>query len=140
MRTAALVAADLANLVHCAQLNSVQRVRRATCVPAPHCVSNLTGTIISHAFEYTSPYDQATLTRSDFETALANIRDSYSDSIGAPKIPDVAWEDVGGLANVKRDILETVQLPLDHPELFADGLKKRSGEALLHGRVFFRDR
>ena len=139
MRTAALVAADLANLIHCAQLNSVQRVRRATCVPSPYCVSNLTGTIISHVFQHPSPYDQATLTYSDLETALANIRDSYSDSIGAPKIPDVAWEDVGGLANVKHDILETIQLPLDHPELFADGLKKRSGKALIRRRVSFRN-
>lgn len=28
---------------------------------------------------------------------------------------------------MKADILDTIQLPLDHPELFSDGLKKRSG-------------
>lgn len=37
------------------------------------------------------------------------------------------WEDIGGLGSVKKEILDTVQLPLDHPELFQDGLKKRSG-------------
>jgi peroxin-6 len=58
---------------------------------------------------------------------LSKARASYSESIGAPKIPNVSWDDVGGLANVKADILDTIQLPLEHPELFADGLKKRSG-------------
>ena len=64
----------------------------------------------------------------DFEDALGKARELYSESIGAPKIPTVSWDDVGGLAHVKHDILDTIQLPLEHPELFADGLKKRSGE------------
>ncbi|KAJ7684814.1 AAA-domain-containing protein [Mycena polygramma] len=59
-------------------------------------------------------------------------RAAYSESIGAPKIPNVSWDDVGGLATVKSDILDTIQLPLEHPELFTDGLKKRSG-ILLYG-------
>ncbi|KAJ3861388.1 AAA-domain-containing protein [Lentinula novae-zelandiae] len=72
------------------------------------------------------------LTNADFTQALEQARASYSESIGAPKIPSVSWDDVGGLAQVKADILDTIQLPLDHPELFADGLKKRSG-VLLYG-------
>lgn len=48
----------------------------------------------------------------------------------------VLWEDVGGLGPVKEDILDTVQLPLDHPELFQDGLKKRSGCLNLFGMIF----
>lgn len=70
------------------------------------------------------------VTAADFETALGKARMAYSESIGAPTIPSVSWDDVGGLTSVKSDILDTIQLPLDHPELFADGLKKRSG--LLH--------
>jgi hypothetical protein len=76
------------------------------------------------------------LTAVDFEVALLKARASYSESIGAPKIPDVSWDDVGGLAHVKSDILDTIQLPLDHPELFADGLKKRSGIYLSTQCVF----
>jgi peroxin-6 len=68
------------------------------------------------------------LTASDFEAGLLAARLSFSESIGAPQIPSVSWDDVGGLAAVKADILDTIQLPLEHPELFADGLKKRSGE------------
>jgi hypothetical protein len=67
------------------------------------------------------------ITAADFEAALEKARVAYSESIGAPKIPNVSWDDVGGLASVKSDILDTIQLPLEHPELFSDGLKKRSG-------------
>ncbi|KAK4689356.1 peroxin-6, partial [Tremellales sp. Uapishka_1] len=73
-----------------------------------------------------------TVTAADISAALGDARSSYSDSIGAPKIPNVSWDDVGGLASVKSDILDTIQLPLEHPELFAEGLKKRSG-ILLYG-------
>lgn len=67
------------------------------------------------------------LTASDFELALSQARSSFSASIGAPSIPKVSWDDVGGLGSVKAEILDTIQLPLQHPELFADGVKKRSG-------------
>ncbi|XP_026983084.1 peroxisome biogenesis factor 6 isoform X3 [Sagmatias obliquidens] len=46
-------------------------------------------------------------------------------------IPLVSWHDVGGLQEVKKEILETIQLPLEHPELLSLGLR-RSG-LLLHG-------
>ena len=72
------------------------------------------------------------VTSADIASALNDARSSYSDSIGAPKIPNVSWDDIGGLQHVKDDILDTIQLPLQHPELFAQGLKKRSG-ILLYG-------
>jgi hypothetical protein len=46
-------------------------------------------------------------------------------------VPNVKWEDVGGLMHAKQDIMDTVLLPLQHPELFA-GLQPRSG-LLLYG-------
>lgn len=67
-----------------------------------------------------------------FETVLHRLRASSAQSMGMPSIPNVQWDDVGGLAGVKSEILDTVQLPLDHPELFEQGLKKRSG-VLLYG-------
>lgn len=47
------------------------------------------------------------------------------------KIPDVKWDDIGGLEDVKETIRDTIQLPLEHPELVAAGLR-RSG-ILLYG-------
>jgi len=67
------------------------------------------------------------LSDGDLTSALDGTRFSYAEAIGAPKIPNVTWDDVGGLSSVKYDILDTIQLPLERPELFADGLKKRSG-------------
>ena len=34
------------------------------------------------------------------------------------RIPEVKWADVGGLANAKDDILETIMLPIEKPHLF----------------------
>ena len=42
------------------------------------------------------------------------------------------WEDIGGLDDVKAAILDTIELPLRHPDLFAGGLRRRSG-VLLYG-------
>lgn len=71
------------------------------------------------------------LTNDNFSWALDKMQTAYAGSIGAPKIPSVKWNDVGGLENVKKDILQTVTMPLKHPELTAGGLG-RSG-ILLYG-------
>merc|ERR1719446_1251264 len=34
------------------------------------------------------------------------------------EVPTVTWDDVGGLANVKRELQELVQYPVEHPEKF----------------------
>nr|XP_056708680.1 peroxisome biogenesis factor 6 isoform X2 [Euleptes europaea] len=67
----------------------------------------------------------------DFSIALDKLHDAHSQAVGAPKIPAVFWQDVGGLQDVKKEILDTVQLPLEHPELLSLGLR-RSG-LLLYG-------
>ncbi|KAK3092432.1 hypothetical protein FSP39_002758 [Pinctada imbricata] len=62
----------------------------------------------------------------NFVTAIDQLQAAHSDTIGAPKIPNVEWSDVGGLMDVKSEILDTIQLPLQFPELLASGLR-RSG-------------
>lgn len=119
-QTAALVAADLVDLVSRAKMASMERLHNVT---GHHGLSIRDVDIVSAGF---------CITGKDFEVGLNKARQSYSESIGAPKIPNVTWDDVGGLASVKDDILDTIQLPLEHPELFSDGLKKRSG-ILLYG-------
>ena len=47
-------------------------------------------------------------------------------------VPTVRWSDVGGLDDVKRELLATFRLPLERPELFAGGVRARSG-VLLYG-------
>uniref|UniRef100_A0A8C8JI80 Peroxisomal ATPase PEX6 n=1 Tax=Oncorhynchus tshawytscha TaxID=74940 RepID=A0A8C8JI80_ONCTS len=72
-----------------------------------------------------------TVLAQDFTNALETLQDAHSQAIGAPKIPSVRWQDVGGLQQVKREILDTVQLPLERPELLSLGLR-RAG-LLLYG-------
>ena len=67
------------------------------------------------------------LVKEDFDIAVEAARKNFADAVGAPKIPNVSWDDVGGLENVKEAVIETIQLPLERPELFAKGMKKRSG-------------
>lgn len=50
----------------------------------------------------------------DFEAALDRVQKRTARDVGAPKIPNVRWEDVGGLEDVKKVILETVELPMKH--------------------------
>ncbi|KAM9769291.1 peroxisomal ATPase PEX6 isoform 1-T1 [Menidia menidia] len=72
-----------------------------------------------------------TILNQDFSSALENLQKAQAKAIGAPKIPNVHWEDVGGLQHVKKEILDTIQLPLQHPELFTLGVN-RTG-VLLYG-------
>ncbi|KAH7103789.1 AAA-domain-containing protein [Auriculariales sp. MPI-PUGE-AT-0066] len=112
-QTAALVAADLVDLVYRAGLAAIRR--------------GLNATAGSGVSEQDLALAGLAMTASDFDNGLTHARAAYSTSIGAPRIPSVSWDDVGGLASVKSEILDTIQLPLEHPELFAGGLKKRSG-------------
>lgn len=72
------------------------------------------------------------LSNEDFSRALERSKKRNASALGTPKVPNVKWEDVGGLEEVKKSILDTVQLPLIHKDLFSSGLRKRSG-VLLYG-------
>ncbi|KAH8108501.1 AAA-domain-containing protein [Phellopilus nigrolimitatus] len=119
IQTAALSASDLLDLVSQARLCSIERTTNAIFKNYPPEAD-----VLCHP--------GLMLIGDDFANALTKARISFSQNIGAPSIPNVSWDDVGGLSKVKEDILDTIQLPLDHPELFVDGLKQRSG-ILLYG-------
>ncbi|KAK7337414.1 hypothetical protein VNO77_17986 [Canavalia gladiata] len=70
--------------------------------------------------------------KEDLMNALERSKKRNASALGTPKVPNVKWEDVGGLEDVKKSILDTVQLPLLHKDLFSSGLRKRSG-VLLYG-------
>ncbi|OAY74954.1 Peroxisome biogenesis protein 6 [Ananas comosus] len=77
-------------------------------------------------------YETKHLGMEDFSRALERSKKRNASALGTPKVPNVKWEDVGGLEEVKKSILDTVQLPLMHKHLFSSGLRKRSG-VLLYG-------
>ena len=125
IKTAALVAGDLVAVVERANIAREERLEK----------------LITHRLQPQSGSDPILLrdillaggvlarcvTKVDFDIAVETARKNFADSIGAPRIPNVSWDDVGGLSNVKDAVMETIQLPLERPELFAKGMKKRSG-------------
>ena len=50
------------------------------------------------------------ITGKDMDDAMAMVRQQQSGILGAPKIPNVTWDDVGGLAHAKKEILDTIQV------------------------------
>ena len=48
----------------------------------------------------------------DLEEALAQVPTGPSSMVDQPKIPNVRWEDIGGLEDAKQDLREMVELPL----------------------------
>lgn len=49
------------------------------------------------------------------------------------EVPNVSWDDIGGLETVKRELQETVQYPVEHPELFEKFGMSPSKGVLFHG-------
>lgn len=49
------------------------------------------------------------------------------------EIPDISWDDIGGLEDVKRELQETVMYPILHPELFEKYGMKPSTGVLFYG-------
>ncbi|KAF2480366.1 hypothetical protein BDY17DRAFT_255365 [Neohortaea acidophila] len=123
VKTAALVASDLADVVDRANIARNSRVEALAAN-----LSTISGQKITTKDIMLSGGAAANaIIPADFDEAVDFARKNFADSIGAPKIPNVQWSDVGGLTHVKDAVIETIQLPLSHPELFAKGLKKRSG-------------
>ncbi|KAK9906799.1 hypothetical protein WJX75_008275 [Coccomyxa subellipsoidea] len=60
--------------------------------------------------------------------AMAVSNDNFKTALGISnpsalretvvEVPNVNWEDIGGLENVKRELQEVVQYPVEHPEKF----------------------
>ncbi len=61
--------------------------------------------------------DQLVVTMEDFENALKYVRPSALREVYVT-IPNVKWEDVGGVDKAKQLLREAVELPLKHPEIF----------------------
>ena len=57
------------------------------------------------------------VTRDDMKSALKGIEPSALREVFV-EVPDTSWENVGGLEDTKERLRETVQWPLDYPEVF----------------------
>ena len=123
IKTAALVAGDLVDVVERAIIARRERLERliVSSNESSDAYIQLQDLVLSGGAT------ARCITKDDFEIAVDTGRKNFANAIGAPKIPNVSWDDVGGLTHVKDAVMETIQLPLERPELFAKGMKKRSG-------------
>lgn len=72
------------------------------------------------------------VTAEDFQTALSEVEPSALREVFA-EVPDVGWEDVGGLEEARQLLVEAVEWPLRHSDLYARaGIRPCKG-ILLHG-------
>ena len=58
------------------------------------------------------------VTMDDFQEALREVEPSAMREVFV-EVPDVHWDDVGGLDEVKQRLIEAVEWPMKYPELFA---------------------
>ena len=61
--------------------------------------------------------DSLAVTMADFRYAMGKSTPSAIREC-VVEVPTVTWKDVGGLENVKRELQELVQYPVEHPEKF----------------------
>ncbi len=76
--------------------------------------------------------DKLEVTHKDFKDALRFVNPSAMREV-LIETPDVRWDDIGGVEEIKMDLKEAVELPLKNPEVFTRlGIRPPKG-ILLYG-------
>jgi transitional endoplasmic reticulum ATPase len=80
----------------------------------------------------TEEIEAMTVTADDFISAGEEVGPSVlrDDTI---QVPDVTWDDIGGLEDAKQQLIECVEWPLNDPTLFSDMNAETPKGALLYG-------
>ncbi|WP_323675830.1 CDC48 family AAA ATPase [Halorubellus sp. PRR65] len=101
--THGFVGADLESLAREAAMNALRRIRPELDLEQEEIDAEV--------------LEQLKVTESDFKEALKGIQPSAMREVFV-EVPDVTWNDVGGLGGTKERLQETIQWPLDYPEVF----------------------
>lgn len=72
------------------------------------------------------------VTHEDFQAALSHVDPSAMREV-LIEVPDICWDQVGGLKEVKQELRETVEWPLRYPKLFRQLQTKTPKGILLFG-------
>jgi transitional endoplasmic reticulum ATPase len=72
------------------------------------------------------------ITKQDFDEALRDVQPSAMREVLVQR-PNVAWEDIGGLQQVKEELAEAIEWPLKHANLFAEANVEPPKGILLYG-------
>jgi transitional endoplasmic reticulum ATPase len=76
--------------------------------------------------------DSLAVTRDDFKEAIKGIEPSALREVFV-EVPDVTWDDVGGLADTEERLREMIQWPLEYPDVFETMDLQSAKGVLLYG-------
>jgi len=116
--THGFVGADVEQLVKEAAMTALRRVRPQLDLEADEIPADALESI--------------QVTEQDFKEALRGVDPSALREIFA-EVPDVPWEDVGGLEDTKEQLRETIQWPLEYPQVFETLDMEAAKGVLLYG-------
>ncbi|MFC7046409.1 CDC48 family AAA ATPase [Halobacteriaceae archaeon GCM10025711] len=116
--THGFVGADIETLAKEAAMNSLRRIRPQLDLEADEIDAEV--------------LESMRVTEDDFKDAMKGIEPSALREVFV-EVPDVTWKDVGGLEETKDRLQETIQWPLDYPEVFREMDLQAAKGVLLYG-------
>jgi len=116
--THGFVGADLESLTKEAAMNALRRIRPELDLESDQIDADV--------------LDKLQVTEGDFKEALKGIDPSALREVFV-EVPDVTWDDVGGLEETNERLRETVQWPLDYPEVFEQMDMEAAKGVLMYG-------
>jgi transitional endoplasmic reticulum ATPase len=116
--THGFVGADLESLAKEAAMNALRRIRPELDLEAEEIDAEV--------------LESMTVTEGDFRDALKGIEPSALREVFV-EVPDITWEQVGGLEDTKERLRETIQWPLEYPEVFEAMDMEAAKGVLLYG-------
>jgi len=116
--THGFVGADLASLAKEAAMNALRRIRPELDLEQDEIDAEI--------------LESMSVTRADFKDALKGITPSAMREVFV-EVPDTTWDSVGGLEDTKERLRETIQWPLDYPEVFQAMDMEAAKGVLLYG-------
>ena len=116
--THGFVGADLESLAKESAMNALRRIRPELDLEADEIDAEV--------------LERLQVTLDDFKEALKGIEPSALREVFV-EVPDVTWEDVGGLEGTKERLRETIQWPLEYPEVFTQLDMEAAKGVMLYG-------
>jgi transitional endoplasmic reticulum ATPase len=116
--THGFVGADLESLTKESAMNALRRIRPELDLETDEIDAEV--------------LERLKVTETDFKDALKGIEPSALREVFV-EVPDVSWESVGGLEGTKERLRETIQWPLEYPEVFQTMDMESPKGVLLYG-------
>src|SRR6056297_1850341 len=116
--THGFVGADLASLTKESAMNALRRIRPELDLESEEIDAEV--------------LEKLEITDGDFKDAMKGIEPSALREVFV-EVPDVTWESVGGLEDTKERLRETIQWPLEYPEVFEQMDMQAAKGVLLYG-------